>query len=96
MMIQTNNPKEFLQIITRDQLSSTLLEQKLQLSGMVDNDQIVEIGELAAANQILSPTLITTHRPSETIVTEDIKQEKKVVVRKEKYIDDDGVEKIKK
>ena len=96
MMIQTNNPKEFLQIITRDQLSSTLLEQKLQLSGMVDNDQIVEIGELAAANQILSASLITTHRPSETIVTEDIKQEKKVVVRKEKYVDDDGVEKTKK
>ena len=96
MMIQTNNPKEFLQIITRDQLSSPLLEQKLQLSGMVDNDQIVEIGELAAANQILSASLITTHRPSETIVTEDIKQEKKVVVRKEKYVDDDGVEKTKK
>ena len=96
MMIQTNNPKEFLQIITRDQLSSTLLEQKLQLSGMVDNNQIVEIGELAAANQILSASLITTHRPSETIVTEDIKQEKKVVVRKEKYVDDDGVEKTKK
>ena len=96
MMIQTNNPKEFLQIITRDQLSSTLLEQKLQLSGMVDNDQIVEIGELAAANQILSASLITTHRPSETIVTEDIKQEKKVVVRKEKYVDDDGKEKTKK
>ena len=96
MMIQTNNPKEFLQIITRDQLSSTLLEQKLQLSGMVNNDQIVEIGELAAANQILSASLITTHRPSETIVTEDIKQEKKVVVRKEKYVDDDGVEKTKK
>ena len=96
MMIQTNKPKEFLQIISRDQLSSTLLEQKLQLSGMVDNNQIVEIGELAAANQILSASLITTHRPSETIVTEDIKQEKKVVVRKEKYVDDDGKEKTKK
>ena len=96
MMIQTNNPKEFLQIITRDQLSSTLLEQKLQLSGMVDNDQIVEIGELAAANQILSASLITTHKPSETIVTEGIKQEKKVVVRKEKYVDGDGKEKTKK
>ena len=96
MMIQTNKPKEFLQIITRDQLSSTLREQKLQLSGMVDNDQIVEIGKLAAANQTLSASLIATHRPSETIVTNDIKQEKKVVVRKEKYVDDDGSEKIKK
>ena len=96
MTIQTNKPKEFLQIITRDHLNSILLEQKFQLSGMVDNDQIVEIGELAGANQILTASLQSTHRPSEIIVAEDIKQEKKIVVRKEKYVDDNGVEKTKK
>lgn len=79
MMIQTNKPKEFLQIITRYQLSSTLIEQQLQLSGMVDDNQIIEMGKLAAANQILSASIITTHRPSETIITEDIKQEKKLL-----------------
>ena len=95
MMIQTNKPKEFLQIITRDQLSSTLIEQQLQLSGMVDDNQIIEMGKLAAANQILSASIITTHRPSETIITENIKQEKKVVVRLEKYVDENGKEREK-
>ena len=96
MMIQTIKPKEFLQILTRDQLNSTLSEQKFQLSGMVDDDQIIEIGELAAANHILSASLITTYRPFETIITENIEQEKKIVVRKEKYIDKNGKEKTKK
>ena len=96
MMIQTNKPMEFLQIITRDQLSSTLIEQQLQLSGMVDDNQIIEMGKLAAANQILSASIITTHRPSETIITENIKQEKKVVVRLKKYVDENGKEREKK
>ena len=96
MMIQTNKPLEFLQIITRDQLSSTLIEQQLQLSGMVDDNQIIEMGKLTAANQILSASIITTHKPSETIITEDIKQEKKVVVRLEKYVDENGKEREKK
>ena len=96
MMIQTNKPMEFLQIITRDQLSSTLIEQQLQLSGMVDDNQIIEMGKLAAANQILSASIITTHRPSETIITENVKQEKKVVVRLEKYVDENGKEREKK
>ena len=96
MMIQTNKPLEFLQIITRDQLSSTLIEQQLQLSGMVDDNQIIEMGKLAAANQILSASIITTHRPSETIITENIKQEKNVVVRLEKYVDENGKERGKK
>ena len=96
MMIQTNKPKEFLQIITRDQLSSTLIEQQLQLSGMFDDNQIIEIGKLAAANQIFSASIITTYRPFETIITEDIKHEKKVVMRFEKYVDENGKEQEKK
>ena len=95
MMTQTNTSKEFLQIITRDQLSTILLERNLVQAGITENDYL-ELGKLAGANQILSASLTTTHKPSETIKVEDIKQEKKVVVRKEKYVDDDGVEKTKK
>ena len=76
MMIQSNESKEFLQIISRDQVNNILNEQKFQLSGMVNNDQLVEIGEFNAANQILSANLTTTYRPSETIKTENINQEK--------------------
>ncbi len=96
MMVQSKKSKEFLRIITRDQMHSILDEQRLQLSGMVNGDQAVEIGELSAANHILSASLVTTHRPSKKITTKDIGQEKNVVLRKEKYIDDNGDEKIKK
>jgi hypothetical protein len=56
----------------------------------------MEVGQLSGADQILSASLTTTYRPSETISIEGIKQEKKVVIRTEKYVDDEGVEKTKK
>ena len=56
----------------------------------------MEVGQLSGADQILSASLTTTYRPSETISIEDIKQERKIVIRTEKYIDDEGVEKTKK
>jgi len=95
MMTQTNTSKEFLQIITRDQLSTILHEQGLVQSGITENNYM-EVGQLSGADQILSASLTTTYRPSETISIEDIKQEKKVVIRTEKYVDDEGVKKIKK
>ena len=93
MMVQSKKSKEFLKIITRDQMVSILEEQRLQLSGMVNDNQIGEIGELSAANHILSASLVTTYRPPEKIVTKDIVQEKNVVVSKTKYLDDNGEEK---
>ena len=95
MMTQTNTSKEFLQIITRDQLSTILHEQGLVQSGITENNYM-EVGQLSGADQILSASLTTTYRPSETISIDDIKQEKKVVIRTEKYVDDEGVEKTKK
>ena len=41
------------EIIDRNLVDEILEEQKFQFSGMVDNDQIVEIGELAAAESAL-------------------------------------------
>ena len=37
-------------VIDRTQIESILAEQKRQLSGMIDENQIVEIGNLAAAD----------------------------------------------
>ena len=93
MMVQSKKSKEFLKIITRDQMVSILEEQRLQLSGMVNDNQIGEIGELSAANHILSASLVTTHKSPEKIVTKDIVQEKNVVVSKTKYLDDNEEEK---
>ena len=46
-------------VIDRTQIESILAEQKLQLSGMIDENQIVEIGNLAAADQALIVKIIT-------------------------------------
>tara|TARA_B100000809_G_scaffold90879_1_gene89419 strand:- start:99 stop:1607 length:1509 start_codon:yes stop_codon:yes gene_type:complete len=46
-------------VIDRTQIESILAEQKLQLSGMINENQIVEIGNLAAADQALIVKIIT-------------------------------------
>ena len=46
-------------VIDRTQIESILAEQKLQLSGIVDENQIVELGHLAAADEALLVKIIT-------------------------------------
>ncbi len=95
MMKQTTASKEFLRIITREQLRTILNEQGLVQAGISENNYI-KIGQLSGADHILSATIVTTHRPVEKISEEQIKQKKEVVISKEKYVDSTGVEKTKK
>ena len=46
-------------IIDRTHIESILSEQKLQLSGIVDEDQIVKIGNMAAADEAILVKIIT-------------------------------------
>ena len=46
-------------VIDRTKIESILAEQKRQLSGIVDETQIVEIGNLAAADEALLVKIIT-------------------------------------
>ena len=46
-------------VIDRTQIESILAEQKRQLSGIVDETQIVEIGNLASADQALLVKITT-------------------------------------
>ena len=94
MMQQSTASKEFLRIITRDQLRAILNEQGLVQAGITENNYI-KIGQLSGADHILSATIVTTHRPVEKISEKGIKQKKEVVIRKEKYVDSTGVEKTK-
>ena len=94
MMQQSTASKEFLRIITRDQLRTILNEQGLVQAGITENNYI-KIGQLSGADHILSATIVTTYRPVEKISEEGIKQKKEVVISKEKYVDSTGVEKTK-
>jgi hypothetical protein len=94
MMQQTTASKEFLRIITRDQLRTILNEQGLVQAGITENNYI-KIGQLSGADHILSATIVITHRPVEKISEEGINQKKEIVISKEKYVDSTGVEKTK-
>ena len=94
MMKQSNASKEFLRIINRDQLETILNEQALVQSGITENNYM-EIGKLSGADHILSATIVTTFRPVEKIIEEDIKQDKEVVLETEEYVDSTGVTKTK-
>ncbi|MDP7027060.1 MAG: CsgG/HfaB family protein [Candidatus Marinimicrobia bacterium] len=60
-------------VIDRNQLDRILKEQKLQHSGVVDQDQAIEIGKVAAANQAL---LIQVHNFGQKGVPTEKQKEK--------------------
>ena len=60
-------------VIDRSQLDRILKEQKLQHSGVVDQDQAIEIGKVAAANQAL---LIQVHNFGQKGVPTEKQKEK--------------------
>ena len=94
MLNQSNESKEFLRIINRDELETILSELALVQSGITENDYL-EISELSGADHILSATMISNYQPAETITDTDIKQKKEVVIKKDAYVDSTGETKYK-
>ena len=87
--------KEFLRIITRDELKTILAEQALIQSGIADNDYD-EMSKLIGADHILGARVLTDYKSPEKIVKKNIPQQKEVTVRTETYVDSLGNEKRKK
>ena len=86
---------EFLEIITRDELDHVLKELKLGTSGLIDQETAVELGNIVGAHKTLTGKVTQIiYTPIRTVKKR--KTEKtKVVVRKEKYVDENGEEQIK-
>ncbi|MEM6523063.1 MAG: CsgG/HfaB family protein [Bacteroidota bacterium] len=86
---------EFFEVIDRDKLDEVIREQKLSLSGLMDESTTAEIGELKGVDVILvgnvTESIVDRQQsgPSERDYT------KEVVLRKEKYTDEDGKEKTR-
>ena len=92
---QDDYSKEFLQLVTRDQLGLIIDERNLVDSGITEN-KYLKVATLSGANHIMSASLNIVHRPAETIVNENIKQEKEITVGKETYLDENEVKKTRK
>lgn len=84
---------EFFEVLDRDALNLILEEQKLSLSGLMDESTTAEMGELTGVNSLLvgKVTQASTDRQRFDPVMKQF--EKEVKVGEETYTDEDGKEK---
>ncbi len=81
---------EFLEIISRDQLEAVMREQDLGMTGVLDESTAMALGKVLGVNELLTGKISQiVYTPTNTI-TKNVRQEKSVVVRTEKYKDDKG------
>ena len=83
---------EFFELISRDQLDRILEEQKVSVSGLFDENSTVELGNLKGVHYLLvgKITSAETTREKNEPKTETVERE--VVVKREKYKDENGKE----
>lgn len=87
---------EFLELISRDQLENVLSEQAMSQTGIVDETMAIEAGRLMSVHQIIAGKITQiTYTPPELSVRKR-KETKKVVIGKEKYVNKNGEEKVRK
>ena len=87
---------EFLELVSREELQRVLEEQKLQVSALVDERTAVEVGRLLGVHEILLGKITQIlYVPPRTVRKPPVKRKARVVVRKEKYKDEKGVEHTK-
>lgn len=67
-VMNDSSATEFLEIITRDQLAQVMNEQKLNMSGLIDDKTAVEMGKILGVHEILTGSItrinITPERTS--------------------------------
>lgn len=87
---------EFLELISRDQLDRVIAEQKLGLSGMVNEETAMEVGALLGVHEIITGKITQIiYTPVQTIHRE-FKETNKIVIKTEKYKDKEGKTKSRK
>jgi len=83
---------EFLEIIARNQMDAVLAEQQLGASGMINEASTVRLGQLLGAHEILTGRILQINEAQERTVSINQEASAKVVIKKEKYTDEQGNE----
>ena len=81
---------KFFELISRDELDRILEEQRLSVSGLLDESSAAEVGNLKGVHVLLLGKVTTTHVTTSTPDPHVYNVERVVVVGKEKYTTDDG------
>lgn len=91
----SKNTFEFFELATRDQLDQIIAEQKLSVSGLFDESTTVELGNLKGVHYLLVGKITSADVTNEKSDPQTQTVEREVVVKKEKYKDEDGKEKTR-
>ncbi|MDP3114251.1 MAG: CsgG/HfaB family protein [Candidatus Cloacimonadaceae bacterium] len=94
-LLQDKSASEFLEIITRDQINTVLLEQKLGASGLVDEKSSANVGMLLGAHEIMTGKILQINYVQPRTVDLEKKETANVTVSEETYIDVEGNERTR-
>lgn len=94
-LIDRSRSLEFFEVIDREQLDLVIKEQELSLSGLMDESTTADIGELKGVDVILVGTITESIIDRQEAGPTERSYTKEVVIRKEKYTDEDGKEKTR-
>lgn len=86
---------EFLEIISRDQLLQVMNEQKLGLSGVLDDQTAVQLGKVLGVHELLTGKITQIAYTQPRTATSKYQDEENVPLREEKYVDSKGKTKTK-
>ncbi len=81
---------EFLQIISRDQLQQVMAEQKIGMTGIIDEKTALEIGKILGVHAIVTGKLTGIIYTPERTISKTVKEQGEVPVGTEKYVDSKG------
>lgn len=90
IVMANQSAMEFLEIVSRDQLEIVMREQKLGLTGIIDEKTASEVGKVLGLHEILTGKITQIIYTPERTISRDVKQKGRAVVRQEKYKDAKG------
>lgn len=89
-LLNSKSSMEFTEIISRDELTQIMNEQKLQLSGLVDDESIIEHGKILGVNEILVGSITQINYSPIQVQTKSFVESKNVKVGEVEKKDDLG------
>jgi hypothetical protein len=91
-ILQDKANTEFVEIITRDRINQVLAEQKLTVSGLVDENSAARIGVLLGAHEIMSGRVLQVNYTAPRTTSVKLTETANIEVEKENEEDPDKVE----
>ncbi|MCK9417909.1 MAG: CsgG/HfaB family protein [Nitrospirae bacterium] len=86
---------EFLEVISRDQMEQVMQEQKLGMTGLLDEQTAVKVGKILGVHEILTGKITSIAYTPERTTQKNVREKESVVVGEQKYTDNKGREQTK-